>query len=304
MSWESPPQASARDRIDMTASTAYDDSGVVEYRFECLSGPAGCTAGSWQAGTGYSATGLLPGNTYEFHVTARDAFLNTTAPAVAASATTAANLSPQAVSDEAQVEEDASVVIAVLANDTDPEGDALTISGITQGAHGAVTSDGTHLTYTPDTGYTGGDSFDYTIDDGYGGTAAAGVTVTVNAKNHAPVANPDSVSISKGDTVVIPVLGNDSDPDGDALTITAVTAANKGTVTWQPGQDTISYAHNPKRKGSDGFSYTIGDGRGGQATATVSISLGGGDSGGGDSGTGTGGNGGGKGNGKGGGKTR
>jgi len=294
MSWESPPEATDRDRIAMTASTANDDSGVVEYRFECISGPTGCTAGPWQAATSYTANGLLPGATYEFRVMARDAFLNTTAPSVAASAATAANLSPLAAADTAVVEEDGSVVIAVLANDTDPEGDTLTISGITQGANGAVVNNGTSLTYTPDAGYTGGDSFGYTIDDGYGGTATAGVTVTVTAKNHAPVANPDSVSISKGDTVVIPVLANDSDPDGDVLVITGVSGANKGTVSWQPGQTTITYAHNPKRKGSDSFSYTIDDGRGGQATTTVSISLGGGDSG----GSGTGGGGKGNGNGK------
>lgn len=286
MSWEAPPQATDRDRIAMAASTAYDDSGVVEYRFECVSGPTGCTAGPWQAASSYTASGLLPGATYEFRVMARDAFLNMTAPSVTAFAITAANLSPLAAADTAVVEEDGSVVIAVLANDTDPEGDTLTISGITQGASGAVVNNGTSLTYTPATGYTGGDSFGYTIDDGYGGTATAGVTVTVNAKNHAPVANPDSVSISRGDTVVIPVLANDSDPDGDVLVITGVTGANKGTVSWQPGQTTITYAHNPRRKGSDSFSYTIGDGHGGQAAATVSISLGGGNSGGGDSGTG------------------
>ena len=95
--------------------------------------------------------------------------------------------------------------------------------------------------------------------------------------------------------MVIDVLANDNDPDGDSISIISVTGANKGTVSWQPGQTTITYAHNPRRKGSDSFSYTISDGRGGNAGATVSITLGSSDSG--DSGgiTGSGGKGGGKG---------
>ena len=104
-----------------------------------------------------------------------------------------------------------------------------------------------------------------------------------------------SFIIARGETVIISVLTNDSDPDGDALTITGVTSANKGTVSWQPDQDSISYAHNIKRKGSDSFTYTISDGHGGSATGTVSFTLGSSDSG-------TGGGGGGGGGGRGGGK--
>ena len=107
----------------------------------------------------------------------------------------------------------------------------------------------------------------------------------------------DSVTISSGDTVVVDVLANDGDPDGDAISIISVSSANKGTVSWQAGQSTISYTHNPRRKGSDSFSYTISDGRGATASATVSITLGSSD--GGDTGGTTGGGGSGKGGGKG-----
>jgi hypothetical protein len=184
----------------------------------------------------------------------------------------------------------------VLANDSDPEGDALTVNSTTQGTNGAVTHDGSSVTYTPDAGFVGSDSFDYSIDDGFGGVASATVSITVTAQNHPPLAVADTVSISSGDTVVIDVLANDSDPDGDAVSILSVGAANKGDVSWQSGQATISYTHNPKRKGSDSFSYTISDGRGGSASTTVSITLGSSD--GGDSG-GTTGGGGSKGGGKG-----
>ena len=92
--------------------------------------------------------------------------------------------------------------------------------------------------------------------------------------------------------MVIAVLVNDSDPDGDAIAILSVTGANKGTVSWLPGQATITYSHNPKRKGDDSFSYTISDGRGGSASATVSVVLSGSVGPGGNTGGGTGGGGG------------
>lgn len=300
MSWSIPPQAEGRDRISMTATTASDESGGVEYRFECLSGPAGCTSSAWQDNPAYTASGLQPGASYEFQVLARDAFLNTTAASVASQAMTDINLAPVAEGDSAMVEQDASVSVDVLANDSDPEGDPLLITGATQGLNGSVTHNGIRITYTPDPGYTGSDSFSYSIDDGFGGTAGASVAITISIANQPPLAAADSVSIGPGDTVVIDVLANDSDPDGDALFISAVTDANKGSVSWQPGDSTVTYTHNPKRKGSDGFSYTVSDARGASATTTVSISLGGGSDGG---GTGSGGSGGGKGNGKGG-KTR
>jgi hypothetical protein len=279
MSWATAPQAEGRDRIGMTATTASDDSGIVEYQFECISGPVGCSASPWQADSSYTATGLQAGASYEYQVRARDAFLNETAVSATTMATTTGNLAPTAVADIAGVEENGQVTVSVLSNDSDPEGDVLTVSSTTQGTNGSVAHNGSSVTYTPDAGFIGNDSFSYSIDDGFGGTASATVSVMVTAQNHLPVAEADSVTIASGDTVMIDVLVNDSDPDGDAITILSVGVANKGTVSWQPGQTNISYAHNPRRKGSDSFSYTISDGRGGSASTTVSITLGSSDSG-------------------------
>ena len=295
MSWAQVPQAEGRDRISMAATTASDESGIVEYRFECISGPAGCSTSQWQADTAYTATGLQAGASYEYRVRARDAFLNETTASSGAIAATPINLVPEAIADTAVVEENSQVTVNVLANDSDPEGDALTINNTTRGTNGSVTHNAGSVTYSPDAGFIGNDSFSYSIDDGFGGTATATVSVTVTAQNRLPVAVADSATIASGETVVIDVLANDNDPDGDSISIISVTGANKGTVSWQPGQTTITYAHNPRRKGSDSFSYTISDGRGGNAGATVSITLGSSDSG--DSGgiTGSGGKGGGKG---------
>ena len=84
---------------------------------------------------------------------------------------TAANDGPVAVNDAATTTEDTAVSIAVLTNDTDLDGDALTVSAVTVPAHGtaAVNADGT-IAYTPAANYNGADSFSYTIGDGNGGT--------------------------------------------------------------------------------------------------------------------------------------
>ena len=61
--------------------------------------------------------------------------------------------------------------IAVLVGDTDADGDILTVSGSTSGAHGTVACSATECTYTPEPGYFGSDTFTYTIVDGFGGSA-------------------------------------------------------------------------------------------------------------------------------------
>ena len=101
------------------------------------------------------------------------------------------NTAPDAVDDTASTAQDTAVVVSVLANDTDPDGDTLTVTGASQPAHGAVTVDaaGT-VTYTPTSGYSGADAFDYSVSDGRGGTDTARVAVTVSASDPNLVTNP------------------------------------------------------------------------------------------------------------------
>jgi uncharacterized protein len=97
---------------------------------------------------------------------------------------------PDARDDNAAVGEDSGAnTINVLANDTDPDQDPLTVTAVTQGANGAVaiTNNGADVSYTPNINFNGSDSFTYTISDGNGGEDTATVTVTINAVNDAPV---------------------------------------------------------------------------------------------------------------------
>ena len=108
--------------------------------------------------------------------------------------------------------------IDVLGNDTDVDGDTLTVTGASA-LNGTVTvnGDGT-LNYTPNLNFNGTDTISYDIADGNGGTATGTLTINVTAVNDNPVANADSDTTAE-DVVLnnIDVLGNDTDVDGDTL---------------------------------------------------------------------------------------
>jgi CshA-type fibril repeat protein len=182
-----------------------------------------------------------------------------------------ANDPPVASNDTATTDEDTLVTIPVLTNDTDIDGDPLTVTAASS-PNGTVTinADGT-ISYTPNANFNGTDTITYTISDGKGGTSTATVTVTVNPVNDAPVAVPDSITTAEDTPVTIPVLGNDSDPEGDPLTVTAATSPN-GTVTINP-DGTIRYTPNANFSGTDTITYTISDGKGGTSTATVTVTV-------------------------------
>jgi len=92
------------------------------------------------------------------------------------------NTAPVAHADTITTESNTAVTIDVLSNDSDVDGDALSISKVSQPAHGAVTVSGGNLVYSPATDYSGQDSFSYTVSDGKGGEASTAVTVTVQAQ--------------------------------------------------------------------------------------------------------------------------
>ena len=190
-------------------------------------------------------------------------------------ATTPTNQLPVAGNDTASGNEDSVLQISnVLANDTDADGNALTISAFTQATHGTVAL-GTNggVVYTPAANYNGSDTFTYTISDGQGGTATATVAITVKPVNDAPVANGDQAATNE-DTVlqIANVTANDTDVDGNTLTVASFTQATHGTVALGQNGGFV-YTPAANYNGSDSFTYTISDGQGGTATATVAITV-------------------------------
>jgi DNA/RNA endonuclease G (NUC1) len=184
---------------------------------------------------------------------------------------TPVNDAPVAVDDSANTDEDTPVTVSVLSNDTDVEGDTLSVSAVTQGAHGSAAIVGSDVKYTPASNYNGTDSFTYTVSDGNGGTATGTVNVNVAGVNDNPTASDDSATTDEDTAVNVNVVGNDSDLDGDALSVTAVTQPAHGSATFAGGS--VTYTPAADYNGADSFTYTIGDGHGGSATANVGVTI-------------------------------
>ncbi len=183
------------------------------------------------------------------------------------------NFAPEANPDEAETPEDTPVIIDVLANDTDPNGDTLSIDGTPTADHGTVTvnQDGT-ITYTPDENYNGPDTITYVVTDPDGNTATSTVAVNVTPVNDAPVANDDTATTTVGTAVVIPVLANDTDVDGDTLTVTGSPTSPNGTVVVN-ADGTITFTPDAGFTGDTTIEYEISDGNGGTDTGQVAVTV-------------------------------
>ena len=186
------------------------------------------------------------------------------------------NDAPVAVNDNYNVAEDGSLNVpasGVLVNDSDVDGDSLAVSLVSGPVNGGLTlnSNGS-FTYTPTANFHGSDSFTYEVNDGQGGTAEATASITVTSVNDVPVAANDSAITDEDSAVVIDVLANDSDADGDSLIAAVVSGPANGSLTTNP-DGSFTYTPDDDFNGSDSFTYRATDGSANSNTATVSITV-------------------------------
>ena len=211
-------------------------------------------------------------NQYELSVRARDQH-GAAARVRVTVAVTNANEPPSAEDDEAGTAEDQRVVIDVLANDTDPDGDSLRVESVSAPAHGMarVASRG-GVAYTPDADYHGMDRFTYVVADGHGETAAAAVEVTVAPVNDAPMAAgiiPDQrlyVGDEPGSLDLRPFF---DDRDGDPLSYTAVASDTAVAVGLTDATLTLTVA----RPGAAMVTVTAQDPGGLTATQAFMVTM-------------------------------
>jgi VCBS repeat-containing protein len=188
---------------------------------------------------------------------------------------------PVAADDSYSTDEDTVLTVAaangVLGNDSDAEGDGLTASVADGPAHGVVTLNGDgSFTYTPDADFNGGDSFTYTVSDGSAVSAPATVTISVAAVNDPPVAADDSYSTDEDTVLSVDaadgVLGNDSDADGNGLSVSLVGGPAHGSLVLN-ADGSFTYTPDADFNGGDSFTYTASDGSAVSAAATVTIAV-------------------------------
>src|SRR5216684_3608287 len=190
------------------------------------------------------------------------------------------NHPPVAVSDSYTIHGSMIPLSPMLtANDSDPDGDPIHISDIPQfPAHGTLSrGSGDNFSYVANYGYTGPDTFTYTLCDNQ--NACTTGSVSLNIVNQPPVGGADSYNVH-GTTTVGPFLANDSDPDGDTVTVgdsqhdTIVAFPQHGTLSpSNAGPDHKLYTPNAGYTGSDSFSYNACDGLGGCTVTAVTLSV-------------------------------
>ncbi|KIC35665.1 cadherin-like domain-containing protein, partial [Leisingera sp. ANG-M7] len=263
-------------RVDRSGDTwtyEYSADGInwttaVSFTHAVTAASAGVFAGNTAQATGYTAQ-------IDYFEVAHDPIADEDG-----SHTPPANQAPDAVDDGLAVGHDTALVIdqsALLSNDSDPDGDPITFDSFTNPSNGTLldNGDGT-LTYTPNAGYEGPDSFTYTISDDSGLTDTATVNLTVSAAaNQAPDAVDDGLAVGHDTALVIDqsaLLSNDSDPDGDPVTFDSFTNPSNGTLA-DNGDGTLTYTPNAGYEGPDSFTYTISDDSGATDTATVNLTV-------------------------------
>ncbi|TFH69921.1 Ig-like domain-containing protein [Cellulomonas sp. HD19AZ1] len=180
------------------------------------------------------------------------------------------------VGDDTATSTGGPVTIAALANDSDPNGDAIAYRSVpTTTPHGTVTvDDQQRLVYTPTPGFRGTDAFDYTVEDSRGAATTGRVTVTVG--NGAPVAQGETLRVNPGSSTPIALLANDSDPNGDPVRVEVVTPFTQGTATVDPATGVATYVAPANPTGPATMTYRVVDdqtpaGRSDVVTVTVTF---------------------------------
>lgn len=191
------------------------------------------------------------------------------------------NSPPTAQDDQLNIATDAPTLITVeslLANDSDLDDDAITLTEVTQPIHGTVELvDAAHIQFTPDDEFINSKAgeFTYTITDTAGNQATA--TVTLTAINQPPTANDDEFTVTENAPIIIradELLANDSDPEQDIFSLIKASNAMNGEVVLNPDQ-TVTFTPNEtfSETGVASFVYLIADELGGKALATVKLLL-------------------------------
>lgn len=177
------------------------------------------------------------------------------------------NRAPVAVGQSLSTNEDVALSLGLQA--TDADGDPLTYSILSQPLRGVLSGTGTARVYTPAANFNGTDSFTFSVRDGQFQSNVATVIIQVANVNDPPAARDDSANTVRNTTVTISVLANDTDVDGDVLAISAVSSAGNGKTAILGTR--IVYTPANGFVGTDRFTYSVRDGRGGVATAAVTV---------------------------------
>lgn len=177
------------------------------------------------------------------------------------------NNAPNVIGEQATTDEDVSLVFtaaALLQNDTDPDGDNLSISSVDNAVGGMVSFNQVNgeITFTPDADFSGESSFDYYVTDGRATTVGT-VVIDVSAVNDAPLAIDDQLATIEDTPLAISVsdlIANDQDVDGDSLVFEQIDNVFGGSAIYDEATQSILFTPEVGFIGEAGFDYSVSDG--------------------------------------------
>nr|WP_274620565.1 Ig-like domain-containing protein [Colwellia maritima] len=189
----------------------------------------------------------------------------------------AINDAPTTVTDNIVVDEDSNVIADVLANDSDKEGDLLSLDSVDVDNGTAVIVNNS-ISITPQQNFYGVLNASYIVSDIHGATSVGDIVVSVSPVNDLPIANNDNFNTRENDVLSIALaqslLSNDNDIDNDTLTVntTPIINVSNGSLVLN-SNGTFNYTPNMNFDGTDNFTYQINDGMGGTSQANVVLTI-------------------------------
>jgi hypothetical protein len=202
-------------------------------------------------------------------------FINTTGTLTVT--ITLVNDEPIAFADTATVLEDATTTsINVIANDTDADGDNLTLVAVSSSNGGsvAINADNVSVNYTPLANYNGTETITYSVSDGTFINTTGTLTVTITLVNDEPIAFADTATVLEDATTTsINVIANDTDADGDNLTLVAVSSSNGGSVAINADNVSVNYTPLANYNGTETITYSVSDGTFINTTGTLTVTI-------------------------------
>ncbi|GAB4099375.1 Ig-like domain-containing protein [Sinomonas halotolerans] len=187
------------------------------------------------------------------------------------------NEPPTAAADDFGVRPGRTVILPVLLNDTDPDGDVLTVRALGDPRVGQVQPifNGAALQVVVAAGASGAESFEYEVSDGRGGTATARVNLSVkeSTANSAPrQVRVNTIAAEQGTTVSQNILGDFVDPDGDELFLAGAATAGDGDSARFQADGTVIFQDGGKSVGKKELTVRVSDGR--ETTeATIAVDV-------------------------------
>lgn len=191
-------------------------------------------------GLGGSVQAQLSVGAHQVTASATDSASNTSTDGVTVTVNVPTqNSAPVAVNDAYTINQDTLSTFDVLFNDSDADSDPLTIVSVTQATNGSVSNNGSDLSYKPNAGFTGQDTFTYTLSDGMGGSDTATVTVTVNGGGPLSVSglSPDTITLGQSEVVTISGSGFEAgatisfaNGSGPSPTVSSVSVQSSGEI--------------------------------------------------------------------------